>query len=75
MIEEKGQVKGFVKCPECGLVLDLSLYHINVETYTEEVAHGQYKRPSCKCGCRFGYRLISETLEGNKTDEVTAAPQ
>ena len=74
MIEKKGQVKGFVKCPECNLMLDLSRFHINPETLTEEVAHGQYKRPRCVCGCRFGHRLISETLEKDKTHEVTTAP-
>lgn len=75
MNEKKGQVKGFVQCPECGNSLDLSRYCINPETLSEEVTQGQYRRPSCTCGCKFGYNLIRESIEaGSKTNEVTTAP-
>ena len=70
MKEAKGQVNVTVECPQCGTGLDLSKFHINPETLTEEVTEGQYRRPNCVCGCRFGYNLIREAL-----DEVNTAPQ
>jgi len=74
MNEKKGMVKGFVHCPQCGAVLDLSKYHINPETLTEEVSQGQYRRPCCKCGCKFGYNLVCEAVERNEKEKVTTAP-
>ena len=76
MNEKKGQVKGWVYCPNCGTGLDLSKYYINAETLSEEVAHGQYKRPRCICGCKFGYHLVHDAVEEwKKWHEVNTVPQ
>lgn len=67
-MEKKGKVKGRVKCPQCSLVTDLEQLRLNPETLSEDVGHGQYRRPTCKCGCGFGYNDLEKVIEKQDVD-------
>lgn len=75
MNEKKGNVKGVLICPRCGVGIDLSCTYINTETLSEEIQPGEYRRPRCLCGYGFSYDEVKKAVEQrSKLNDINTAP-